>query len=272
MKREDERDLLKQQIRDHFAEYADILAEILVESKDLGSESEVHQRLFRMYGESLCYRDELDAYVSSKSCESSQSLLHCEALDDYRSVFKLLESPSSLSSPGRPRDDPHSAPTLPMSASLNLLISRYLRMFGKVSCTGAPSEKHTWVRIQSALFPDLSPESLRVSYYKYQREHMEVSSDVVLPRRWTFDEDSVLVSCIETCGRGDLGIHHTYLALHERRSHDEIVARVGMYFPRPKKEYKKSKGNTSSGFVTTRAPSESGNDSWGQDDALLESG
>ncbi len=278
MKPDDDRDDLKEEIRDQFAEYAEMLVEMLKDSKDLGPESEIHKTLFGLYGESLCYRDELDAYVSSKCEQPSRSLLHCESLDNYDSVFAYLALPPTVSPDKCLEDGDGSLPGITMSASCYELLRRYLRMFGKLSCTGSNCETQSWTAIASALFPDIHSDSLRRSYYKYQNMmHKEHHFSEEIPRRWTFDEDFSLVSCIETHGRGDRGIHETYLALKGSRSHDDIVLRVGEYFARLKREYKnrKVKKHHSSVDDTTRVPSPDddgglGDDSsWSEDHTLL---
>lgn len=264
----------REDIRRRFAEYADMLVEMLKESKDRGTDDPVHQSLFAMYGDCLCCKDELDAYVSVKNGIISDSLLGCDALNSYEDVFSDLATapigsePSSLA-----REDSTSSGSVRMTQSCYTLLREYLRMFGRFDCNNQYCEPKTWIRIAAALFPHARPESLRRSYYKYQSQY-KLPPIGSTRRDWTFDEDFTLISCIEANGRGELGIQQVYLALEESRGHDEIVNRVIGYFPRPLRKYRKSiRGpkNVPEGasIETTRAPSEAGSE-WSEDDGLLD--
>jgi hypothetical protein len=255
---------LKEGISEQVQEYCELLIDLLKDSKCCSDSSkQLHESLFDMFGESLCCRDELDAYVSANTDSSESSLMRCDALDNYHEVFQFLGAPPARSAN---RDREGSAFT--MSASCYELIRRYLRMFGSTQ----PSPD-AWHRVSSLLLPTIPISELRTQYAKFQ-SGMGIKPILLnFPSRWSFDEDYVLVSMIQSRGRGPDAIHAIFLALDETRSYDDIVSRILVFYPKVVKRYKKrTKSETKDeDFISTREPSsESSASDWSVDNSLLD--
>jgi len=256
----------KTRIQTQLTRYTNSLARLVKQTKPgPRCQSDIHNTYFAKFGELLCYRDELNAFLHSRDGNNSKSILETPALDSYEAVFDFLSSSeipvTSLS--GSPESD-H---TLRISEDVRGLCRLGLWTFGTKS-TRASSDNHTWKRIQETYFPYTNSSALRIAFYN--SENRKSDDSVLMPKRWTREEDYQIVSGVMSKGRGLHGIHHMYIALREMRSFDEIVERIAVFFPEPQRKYKKQtlKGTAVIAKPADDPPSDN-SDEWSIDDSLL---
>lgn len=239
-------------------EYLRLLSELLLNSASNPGCSSIHDRLFAMYGEALCYRDELDGYLGSQE----SAMLNCEALTKYSAVFDSLRSNSGGLLPVD-----RSSGTILSNSALGL-ISHCLRTFGAGAEMPGPNKLCSWQRLQTAYFPTFGVETLRELYYRGMSDLTEYSPpSECFPRPWTLDEDYILVTEAEGFGINIHSLQSAFTGLGETRSLDEIRARLLTYFDIPVRRSKK----TEKCKEMKEEPPDMGNDSseWSMDDSLL---
>ena len=220
----------KDRIHSLFAEYTETLARVLRESKPVpGSGCATHDRYFGLFAESLCYRDELDAYLTRSGNSGVRSILNTDALDNYQDVFEYLRNPSLSSYTDVVEEDEAMEPRLSVNA--RKLVTLALRTFGS---TGG------WDRIQAVYFPALPVQTLRQLYYEGASQAMD-HEPAPCPKRWTVEEDYALVTAIETFGRGRHGVHEIFMSLSGTRSVDEIDSRISTIYAKPAKSKRKKR-------------------------------
>ena len=237
---------LKDQIELLFSEYIDVLSELIVSSK-IGSE-DFRFNMIELFTECLCYRDELDEYLSNFQGKSVKCIMNCRGLDNYTQLYENLNSGCSRSVPfGLTLRTPQA---LVLSPSALEVIREGLRTFG--------SNDEGWSNLQRTFFPGTEPLALRQVF-------LASSSSRSDGQRWTWDEDFELVSQLERFGFSFRCIHETYLRLSETRSVDEIQTRLLTLRESPYRR-KRPKVKKQDDFkVELDAPSP-----WSVDDTLLE--
>jgi hypothetical protein len=241
-------------IHSQLTEYTAILASLVQDTKPVpGTTSDIHDRYFSKFGELLCHRDELNAFLRQKLGPNSTSSLDTETLVNYERVFEYLESPSN--SQASILHSSNDDVSLRISEDIRGICRMGLRMFGTRSTRGTDIESEAWDNIQKTFFPTVDPTDLRVAFYD---KKLNDSCDI--PRRWTFDEDLKIVEGVLRMGRGKAGIHHIYISLGELRSCDEIVDRIHVFFPEPQKRKNQS---------STKTEIKSSESEWSVDDSLL---
>ena len=248
---------LKSQIGILFSEYIELLTEIIKRS----SNEQLSNRAFlsravELFTECLCYRDELDNYLTHSRGSTTKSIMNCRGLDEYQLLFQYVTSLCDVSTDSLAVCE-NSGPIL-LSANAVEVIRNGLRTFG--------SDSEGWSSFQKTYFPKSEIMELRKAYCEITR--CSGQSEAAVPRRWTSDEDFHLVYSMEKYGLTFRGVHETYLELWETRSVDEIRSRVislrGTVYDRSRMLNRKK-------FVIKEEKGEDNQESeWSVDDSLLE--
>ena len=216
-------------LHEQVSEYTRLLSQLLRVSKPLGIENrEVHEVLFSLFGETLCYRDELDQYLVARDGIDARSILNSASLDVYEELFDFLAcdlSPSTLAICDM-NEIPSEIPLVSKPACIKL-ISFSLRAFGSGEELAVKCQ--SWFRLRNLYFPYLDDEYLRQLYYKES-----IRSSKGFSRVWTFEEDYHVVTECERFGLNLHSFNSIFIILGETRTLDEIYLRTNMFFYPPK--------------------------------------
>lgn len=249
----------KQRIRSLAAGYTELLARLVRETKPAHVESsELHEGYFNQFAQLLCMRDEHNAFIRNRLNHESNSVLDTPALLAYEELYHYLAS-SLERSPQlqKPKED---APLTLCAATVDIC-RRGLHCFGTKNTKGENTETSSWKRICDTYFPTADPVEFRRAYYNYLSTNGSHSSESDFPIKWSFEEDYAVFDNVSRFGRGEMGVHYTYLALGQKRSYDDIVGRIHVIYPNQTRKYKSGKSRVSS----PKSPSST----WSLDDALL---
>ena len=238
-----------ERIHSLFSDYTEVLVSLLKSTRKnhTSSEKEITE-LCDLFIECLCFRDELDDYISVTKGTPTKSILNTSALDKYEEVFNYLRA--------EPKAKMRAELTMSLSEMSSLsenavdLITLNLRTFGS---------EDGWDRIHHLLFPSTQSERLRQLYFDALSKFP--ASESGTPKIWTKTEDIALVEALDKYGRGKQGLHEAFMSLHEERSLDEIRSRISTIYSRPKR--KKPKNPVENASVLDE-------DEWSVDDNLLE--
>lgn len=248
---------LKSQIGFLFSEYIELLTEIIKRS----SNEQLSNRAFlnravELFTECLCYRDELDNYLTHSRGSKTKSIMNCRGLDEYQLLFEYVRSLDDVATDSFEGYE-NSGPIL-LSENAVEVIRNGLRTFG--------SDSEGWSSFQKTYFPKSEIMELRKAYCEINSCSSE--SEAAVPRRWTSDEDFHLVYSMEKYGLTFRGIHETYLELWETRSVDEIRSRVislrGTVYDRSRRPVRKNR------IIKEEKGEDDQESEWSVDDSLLE--
>lgn len=249
----------KDRIRSLVAGYTELLSRLVRDTKPArGETSEVHEAYFKQFAQLLCIRDEHNAFIRNRQNQHASSVLDTPALLNYEELYEYLASDVDYP-PMRTRPT-EVAPVCLCNATVEMC-RRGLHCFGTKNTRGDDTEASSWRRICETYFPTADPVELRRAYYNYMSANVSDSSEAHFPPMWSFEEDYAVFDNVSRFGRGEVGVHHTYLALGQKRSYDEIVERIHVIYPNQTRKYK-------SGKLKASLP-ESPSSTWSLDDSLL---
>ena len=198
-----------------WSDFLSLLADFTVsvseaDGQDSGS---VSSGLKDVWVDALCERDEMDEFMSRNAGKPIKSGFNHEILDDYEfylypeTAIPARTLPESLEDPD--------TPFLPKS--FRDLVDLYLREFG--------SDEWGWSQLQRNFFPSVDVSTLRQHYARLKAD-IDETETVIMPARWTVEEDYIVTTAIERHGFSIQALDEIYISLGESRSVDDIKMRL----------------------------------------------
>lgn len=197
-----------------WSDFLSLLADFTVSVSEAdGPESaSVRSGLKEVWVDALCERDEMDEFMSRNAGKPLKSGFHHEILDDYE-FYLYPETPIPARSLSKRLEEPE----LFFPKSFRDLVDLYLREFG--------SDEWGWSQLQRNFFPSVNISTLRLHYARFTADS-EGTETVMMPTRWTVEEDYIVTTAIERHGFSIQALDEIYISLDESRSLDDIKTRL----------------------------------------------
>jgi len=260
-------DETKERIRELVVGYTDLLSRLVRETKpQKGERSELHEHYFNQFAELLCLRDEHTTLMRNELNSNANSVLDTPALRNYEELYAFLASDTEYPPPMlKPSDD---EPLRLCDATVSIC-RRGLHRFGTRNTGGEDIEALAWERICDTFFPSADTIALRRAYYNHVSSSAYISA-AGLPERWSLKEDYTIFEHVSRYGRGETGVQHIYSSLCYKRSHDEIIERIHVIYPKKTRVYKTKKRKcVDTKSTSSETDSNSPQSDWSIDDSLL---